>query len=593
MKSLFAINKYLIKYIWYLIGGTIFIALSNLFALYPAQITRKTIDYIAIGLKQKNVVGETVWQNETIKEFTSQFLMLLAMVIGATILKGIFMFFMRQTIIVMSRRIEFEQKNEIYKHYQQLPQSFYKHNSTGDLMSRISEDVGQVRMYTGPAIMYSLNLIILFFVTITAMVRVNSELTLYVLLPLPLLSISIYYVSDIINKKSMKLQTQLSSISTFVQETFSGIRVIKGFNRENVFHTNFSKSTREYYERSIDLVKTEAIFAPTITLLIGLSTLITIYIGGRQAIIGKITIGNIAEFVMYVNMLTWPVTSIGWVTSVIQKAAASQQRINEFLNVKNDIVNVTSKPFELKGNIEFRNVTFTYANTNITAIKNLSFKLDAGKSLGIIGNTGSGKSTIAALITRVYDATEGEVLIDGINIKEINLDDFRKQIGYVPQDVFLFSDTVANNIGFAADEIKMNDIIEVAKLTDVHENITNFSKGYETIVGERGITLSGGQKQRISIARALLKNPKMYIFDDCLSAVDTVTENHILNNLEKQSLGKTSVLISHRASTIKNAEHIIVLESGQLIEQGTHSELMNYKGSYASLFEKQQVVKSN
>jgi len=593
LKSLFAINKYLIKYIWYLIGGTIFIALSNLFALYPAQITRKTIDYIAIGLKQKNVVGETVWQNETIKEFTSQFLMLLAMVIGATILKGIFMFFMRQTIIVMSRRIEFEQKNEIYKHYQQLPQSFYKHNSTGDLMSRISEDVGQVRMYTGPAIMYSLNLIILFFVTITAMVRVNSELTLYVLLPLPLLSISIYYVSDIINKKSMKLQTQLSSISTFVQETFSGIRVIKGFNRENVFHTNFSKSTREYYERSIDLVKTEAIFAPTITLLIGLSTLITIYIGGRQAIIGKITIGNIAEFVMYVNMLTWPVTSIGWVTSVIQKAAASQQRINEFLNVKNDIVNVTSKPFELKGNIEFRNVTFTYANTNITAIKNLSFKLDAGKSLGIIGNTGSGKSTIAALITRVYDATEGEVLIDGINIKEINLDDFRKQIGYVPQDVFLFSDTVANNIGFAADEIKMNDIIEVAKLTDVHENITNFSKGYETIVGERGITLSGGQKQRISIARALLKNPKMYIFDDCLSAVDTVTENHILNNLEKQSLGKTSVLISHRASTIKNAEHIIVLESGQLIEQGTHSELMNYKGSYASLFEKQQVVKSN
>ena len=593
MKSLFAINKYLIKYIWYLIGGTIFIALSNLFALYPAQITRKTIDYIAIGLKKKTVVGETVWQNETIKEFSSQFLILLALVIGATILKGIFMFFMRQTIIVMSRRIEFEQKNEIYKHYQQLPQSFYKHNSTGDLMSRISEDVGQVRMYTGPAIMYSLNLIILFFVTITAMVRVNSELTLYVLLPLPLLSISIYYVSDIINKKSMKLQTQLSSISTFVQETFSGIRVIKGFNREKVFHANFSKSTREYYERSIDLAKTEAIFAPTITLLIGLSTLITIYIGGRQAIIGKITIGNIAEFVMYVNMLTWPVTSIGWVTSVIQKAAASQQRINEFLNVKNDIVNVTSKPFELKGNIEFRNVTFTYANTNITAIKNLSFKLDAGNSLGIIGNTGSGKSTIAALITRVYDATEGEVLIDGINIKEINLDDFRKQIGYVPQDVFLFSDTVANNIGFAADEIKMNDIIEVAKLTDVHENITNFSKGYETIVGERGITLSGGQKQRISIARALLKNPKMYIFDDCLSAVDTVTENHILNNLEKQSLGKTSVLISHRASTIKNAEHIIVLESGQLIEQGTHSELMNYKGSYASLFEKQQVVKSN
>ncbi len=571
-------------------GGTIFITLSNLFALYPAQITRETIDFISQGIKEKSAVGEAEWQSVTVKKFTAEFFYLLILVIGATILKGIFMFFMRQTIIVMSRHIEYEQKNEIYKHYQQLPQSFYKHNSTGDLMARISEDVGQVRMYVGPAIMYALNLIVLFILTITAMLRVNFELTMYVLIPLPILSLSIYFVSDIINKKSLRLQAQLSTISTFVQETFSGIRVIKGFNRESNFYTNFSKSTNEYFKRSIDLVKTEALFAPTITLLIGLSTLITIYIGGKQAIDGKITLGNIAEFVLYVNMLTWPVTSIGWVTSIIQKAAASQQRINEFLVVKSEIQNINHDDFILKGEIEFKNVSFRYKDAKVDSIKNLSFKINAGETWGITGNTGSGKSTIAALLARVYDVTEGEILIDGQNIKAINLDLYKRQMGYVAQDVFLFSDTITNNIAFASDVKDKSEIIEVAKTAAVHDNIINFQNGYETIVGERGITLSGGQKQRISIARALIANPEMFIFDDCLSAVDTETENQILIGLSQKVRNKTTIMISHRTSTLKNANHILVLDSGALIEQGTHDELINYKGVYDSMYKKQQLV---
>jgi len=568
----------------------LFITLSNLFALYPAQITRKTIDYIAEGLQQKKLVGEAVWQNETIKNFSSEFLQLLALVIGATILKGIFMFFMRQSIIVMSRHVEYDQKNEIYNHYQQLPQGFYKQNSTGDLMARISEDVGQVRMYVGPAIMYALNLVVLFILTITAMLRVNAELTLYVLLPLPFLSISIYLVSDIINKKSLRLQNQLSTISTFVQETFSGILVIKGYNREKVFHENFSKSTEEYYNRSVDLIKTEATFGPIITLLIGLSTLLTIYIGGKQAILGKITVGNIAEFVMYVNMLTWPVTSIGWVTSIIQKAAASQQRINEFLNVKNDIVNnaTNSSKFNLNEEIEFRNVSFTYEHTNIEALKNVSFKIFPHQTFAITGSTGSGKSTIAALLNRVYNVTEGEILVDGINIQNLNIDEYKKQIAYVPQDVFLFSDTIKNNIAFADNTLQIDKVEAIAKLAAVHHNILGFSNGYDTVVGERGITLSGGQKQRISIARALIKNANLLILDDCLSAVDTETENEILNNLKLNSNRKTTIIISHRTSTLKDAEHIVVLDKGHIIEQGSQQQLIAHNGVFANTYNKEK-----
>lgn len=593
MKSLFAINKYFIQYKWHLLGGLLFIILSNLFALYPAQITRETIDFIGTALKQKSTSGADHWQNELLPSFTSEFLKLLFLVIGATMLKGLFMFFMRQTIIVMSRHVEYEQKNEIYKQYQALPQSFFKQHATGDMMARISEDVGQVRMYVGPAIMYALNLIVLFILTITAMVKVNAELTVYVLLPLPFLSISIYYVSDIINRKSLKLQSQLSTISTFVQEAFSGMRVIKGFNREKTFVKNFGESTNEYYLRSVDLVKTEATFAPLITLLIGLSTLITIYIGGRKAILGEITVGNIAEFVMYVNMLTWPVTSIGWVTSVVQKAAASQQRINEFLDVKSDIINTSSKEVTLTGKIEFKNVSFRYAQTNIQALRNVSFTVEAGSTIGITGNTGSGKSSIAALLARVYDVSEGEILVDGVDLRKLNLVAFKKQIGYVPQDVFLFSDSIRNNITFSSNQTNEEEVIRVAKRAVLHDNILQFSQGYDTIIGERGITLSGGQKQRLSIARAMYAQPKMYIFDDCLSAVDTETENQILENLSEASKGKTTVMISHRASTIKNASLILFFDQGMLIEKGTHEELILLNGRYADMYQKQQIELNN
>ena len=593
MKSLFAINKYFIQYKWHLLGGLLFIILSNLFALYPAQITRETIDFIGTALKQKSTSGAEHWQNELLPSFTSEFLKLLFLVIGATMLKGLFMFFMRQTIIVMSRHVEYEQKNEIYKQYQALPQSFFKQHATGDMMARISEDVGQVRMYVGPAIMYALNLIVLFILTITAMVKVNAELTVYVLIPLPFLSISIYYVSDIINRKSLKLQSQLSTISTFVQEAFSGMRVIKGFNREKTFVKNFGVSTNEYYLRSVDLVKTEATFAPLITLLIGLSTLITIYIGGRKAILGEITVGNIAEFVMYVNMLTWPVTSIGWVTSVVQKAAASQQRINEFLDVKSDIINTSSNEVILTGKIEFKNVSFRYAQTNIQALRHVSFTVEAGSTIGITGNTGSGKSSIAALLARVYDVSEGEILVDGVDLRKLNLVSFKKQIGYVPQDVFLFSDSIRNNITFSSNQVNEEEVIRVAKRAVLHDNILQFSQGYDTIIGERGITLSGGQKQRLSIARAMYAQPKLYIFDDCLSAVDTETENQILDNLSEASKGKTTVMISHRASTIKNASLILFFDQGMLIEKGTHEELILLNGRYADMYQKQQIELNN
>ena len=593
MKALFAINKYFVKYKWHLLGGLLFIILSNLFALYPAQITRKTIDYIGEALKQKAATGESVWQNEMLQTFTAEFLQLLFLVIGAPILKGLFMFFMRQTIIVMSRHVEYEQKNEIYKQYQALPQSFFKQHATGDMMARISEDVGQVRMYVGPAIMYTLNLIVLFVLTITAMVKVNAELTVYVLIPLPFLSISIYYVSDIINRKSLKLQSQLSTISTFVQEAFSGMRVIKGFNREKTFVKNFGESTNEYYLRSVDLVKTEATFAPLITLLIGLSTLITIYIGGKKAILGEISIGNIAEFVMYVNMLTWPVTSIGWVTSVIQKAAASQQRINEFLEVKSEIVNESEEPFQLVGNLEFREVTFQYNQTNITALQGVNFTVKAGQTIGITGNTGSGKSSIAALLARVYDVSSGGIYIDGKNLKDINLTAFKKQIGYVPQDVFLFSDSIRNNITFSANNSNEDEVVKVAKQAVLHENIMQFANAYDTVIGERGITLSGGQKQRLSIARAMYANPHLYIFDDCLSAVDTETENQILENLRQVSKGKTTLMISHRASTIKNADKILFFDQGRLLEEGTHDELIKLNGRYADMYNKQQIELNN
>lgn len=510
-----------------------------------------------------------------------------AAIIVMALLRGFFLFLVRQTIIVMSRKIEFDLKNEIYNQYQNLPLSFYRKNNTGDLMNRISEDVSRVRMYLGPGIMYGINLLVLFPMVIYEMLKVNAELTFYALLPLPLLSVSIYFVNNVINKRSEEIQQSLSSMSTFIQEAFSGVRVIKAFVREKDSVNNFNKESEIYKHKSLQLVFVNALFFPLIMALIGLSVILTIYIGGNQVIDGQITYGNIAEFVIYVNMLTWPVTALGWITSIIQMAAASQKRINEFLKEENDIVSKENLDVEIAGDISFKNVSFTYPESGTKALKNVSFEVKAGESIAIIGTTGSGKSTIANLIGRMYDANDGEISIDNRSIKDYKLSKLRSQTGFVPQDVFLFSDSIESNIAFGADGISKENIIQAAKDADLYDNIIEFPKGFETMLGERGITLSGGQKQRASIARAIVRNPKILILDDALSAVDTNTENTILNSLARIMEGRTSVIISHRVSSAKLADKIIVLDDGEVIEQGTNESLLAANGVYAALYEKQ------
>ncbi len=509
--------------------------------------------------------------------------------ISLAIFRGVFLFLMRQTLIVMSRHIEYDLKNEIFNHYQNLSLSFYKKNNTGDLMNRISEDVSRVRMYFGPAIMYSINLITLFVLVITAMLTVNPKLTFYVLLPLPFLSFAIYFVSSVINKKSEAVQRQLSRLSTFTQEAFSGIRVLKAYNREAFSANEFDRESEIYKEKSMGLVKTNALFFPFMMLLIGLSTLLTVFIGGMEAIAGNISIGNIAEFIVYVNLLTWPVAAVGWVTSIIQRAAASQQRINEFLHTSSDISAPDVPPISIKGKIEFNNVSFRFSQSTPFVLKNISLSILPGQTIAIVGKTGSGKSTMANLITRLYDVTEGELLIDEKPIKKINLNSLRSSIGYVPQDVFLFSDTIANNIAFGerVDDSDMELIENAAKSAVIYDNIMAFPKGFNTLLGERGITLSGGQKQRVSIARAIIKKPSILIFDDCFSAVDTETEEKILNNLKDIIREKSCIIVSHRVSTVKHADKIIVLEDGRIIEEGNHQALIQEKGTYFELYQKQ------
>ena len=514
-------------------------------------------------------------------------LILGALILVMALLRGFFLFLVRQTIIVMSRKIEYDLKNEVYVQYQNLPLSFYRKNNTGDLMNRISEDVSRVRMYLGPGIMYGINLLVLFPMVIYEMLKVNAELTFYALLPLPLLSVSIYFVNNVINKRSEEIQQSLSSMSTFTQEAFSGIRVIKAFVRERDSVKNFLKESENYKHKSLRLVFVNSLFFPLIMALIGLSVILTIYIGGNQVIDGEISYGNIAEFVIYVNMLTWPVTALGWITSIIQMAAASQKRINQFLKEENHIVSDKNLEVELSGDIRFDNVSFTYADSGTKALKNISFEVKAGETIAIIGTTGSGKSTIANLIGRMYDATSGEIYVDGRSIKDYRLSKLRSQTGYVPQDVFLFSDSIGSNIAFGADNISEEDIIQAAKDADLYNNIQDFPKGFETMLGERGITLSGGQKQRASIARAIVRNPKILIMDDALSAVDTNTENTILNSLQRIMKGRTSVIISHRVSSAKLADKIIVLDDGEIIEQGTNETLLAKNGVYKELYDKQ------
>jgi ATP-binding cassette, subfamily B, multidrug efflux pump len=591
LKSLKHINKYFIKYKWRLLLGIAFTAVSNIFAVYSVTFVRTAFDYLK-EIQVHPAIGDEPY---------NQLWLYAGMILGLALISGFFLFLMRQSIIVMSRLIEKDLKNEIFNQYQKLDIGFYKRNNTGDLMNRISEDVSRVRMYIGPAIMYIVNTIITFALTISVMIHVDLKLTMYVLLPLPFLAISIYFVSSIINKKSTEVQEQLSNITTQAQESFSGIRVLKAYGREKHSASEFEKQSNEYLKRTLGLVKTESLFQPAMILLIGLSTIFTIYIGGMQAISGKISYGNIAEFIVYVNRLTWPIASLGWVTSLIQRAAASQTRINEFLLTEPQIVNSVNQETLIKGDIEFKNVSFAYPDTGIMALNTISFIVKHNTSLAIIGRTASGKSTIANLLCRLYDVDKGEILIDSKNIKQHNLFSLRNQIGYAPQEVFLFSESIANNIGFSmppptissakeseeAKRIRKEAIEKAAKNAAIYSNIIEFPEKFETMVGERGITLSGGQKQRISIARALIKKPQLLIFDDCLSAVDTETEEEILNNLKEVMKNKTSVIISHRVSSVKNADNIIVLDQGQIVEEGKHQELMDKQGVYFDLYKMQ------
>ncbi|MDB2571942.1 ABC transporter ATP-binding protein/permease, partial [Polaribacter sp.] len=525
---------------------------------------------------------------DTVKE---TLLFNILIIIAVTIIAGFLTFLMRQKIIVTSRLIEFDLKNEIYNQYQRLSLNFYKKNRTGDLMNRISEDVTKVRTYVGPAVMYSINMVVLFIVGFTQMARVDGTLTLYTLLPFPILAVSVFFLSKVIHNRSAIVQQYLSKLTSFNQEFFSGINVVKSYGIESSIIKDFDRISDLSKEKNIHLNKANALFFPLMVLLIGISNLIVIYIGGKQYINGEVQIGIIVEFILYVNILTWPVAIVGWVTSMVQQAEASQLRINEFLQQVPEIKNTNDHSFDLKGEVTFKGVTLTYDDTGITALKNISFTVKPGETIAILGKTGSGKTSIINLISRLYDATTGSILIDKKPIKETNLDALRNQIGFVPQDPFLFSDTIENNIKFGEENATNEEIIKAAKNAVVHENIMEFKNGYQTILGERGVTLSGGQKQRVSIARAIIKNPSILIFDDCLSAVDTETEETILSNLEQVSKNKTTFIISHRVSSAKNADKILVLDDGKITQQGAHSELLEKEGYYKELYAQQLLEK--
>ena len=584
MKSLRYLDKYFVKYKWRLLLGVFITILSKILALQIPRIIGKSLNSVEQYMKG------TILDKSFVEE---QLLWNILIIIGVAVLAGLLTFVMRQMIIVTSRLIEFDLKNEIYEQYQKLSINFYKKNRTGDLMNRISEDVSKVRMYFGPAVMYSMNMIFLFIVGFTQMVKIDPILTMYTLIPFPILSISIFYISKVINKRSTVVQEYLSKLTTYSQEFFSGINVVKSYGIEPMVIAGFDELADKSKEKNISLYKVQALFFPLMILLIGISNLTVIYVGGKQYINGEIPIGVIAEFILYVNMLTWPVAVVGWVTSMVQQADASQKRINEFLQEVPEIQSNSTKPFNCEGNIEFKNVGITYDDTKIQALKNISFSVKKGETIAILGKTGAGKSSIVNLVSRLYDVESGLITIDTIPIKEINLIDLRKAIGFVPQDPFLFSDSISNNIKFGYEKATTQEIINAAKKAVVHQNIVDFKNGYNTILGERGVTLSGGQKQRVSIARAIIKNPQILIFDDCLSAVDTETEERILANLKDLSKNKTTFIISHRVSSAKNADKIIILDGGEIIQQGSHNQLINQKGYYKELYEQQLLEKEN
>jgi len=609
LKHLKHLNKFFWKYKGRLSVGILFILISNYFGVLAPQVTGFIIDYVQRTLNLPgyapskkapdydvlvqqfiNYINSNTWSVSTVVAIAGITILVLAL------LKGVFMFLMRQTIIVMSRHIEYDQKNEVYQHYQKLDTAFYKTHSTGDLMSRIAEDVSRVRMFTGPAIMYFINLVALISLSVFFMYKRSPELTLYVLSPLPILAITIYYVNTIINRKSESLQATLSSLTVNAQQSYAGIRVIKSFVQEKAMEEHFETASEKYKKEATSLAKVEALYFPSMSLFIGLSTLLTIMIGGLNYINNPETTGldTIVEFVIYINMLTFPVSAIGWTASMIQRAAASQKRLNEFLHTEPSIQSTgTTDAATLQGNIEYKNVNFVYPHTGIHAIKNFNLQIKAGEKIAVVGRTGSGKSTLAQLLLRMYDATKGEIKLDGVPLEKISVPTLRRFISYVPQDGFLFSDTIEANIAFGAESAQRLTVQEAARLAVVDKEIERLPEGYQTMVGERGVTLSGGQKQRISIARALMKEAPVLVLDDCLSAVDTRTEKEILGHLNTFLNGKTAIIITHRIFSLLNFDKIIVLQDGAIAEQGTHIQLLAQKGLYAEMYARQQQEERN
>jgi ATP-binding cassette subfamily B protein len=587
LKELKYLNKYLYKYKWQLLLGILFVALSNVFKVLSPRILSWAIDMVS-----QNITLYASFENfelqETLKSSLKSSLLVFSLIyFAAALIGGVFTFLMRQSIIVMSRLVEFDLKNEIYKHYQRLDTSFYKRNNTGDLMNRATEDVSKVRMYMGPALMYLINVFFLFTFVIYTMLSINVSLTLWVLLPMPFLTVSIFYVNNLIHKRSEAIQQQLSVLTSNAQEYYSGIRVLKSYVQEKLALKFYEDASENYKEKALSLAHVQAFFFPLMVLLVGLSTIIVVIVGGQYIQKGLITPGNIVEFIMYVNLLTWPVTSIGWTASLIQSAAASQKRINEFLKTDTKIDTTVGAEIELKGKLSFKGLSFTYPDTGIEALKNLNFEIKAGEKWAVMGRTGCGKTTLAELILGMYYPSSGELLIEGHNIEDVKLSRLRQQIGYIPQDVFLFSDTIYNNIRFGNSELTDEEAESAAKKASIYEEIMEFPEGFSTLVGERGVTLSGGQKQRISIARALAMQPRLLVFDDALSAVDVHTEKMIIQNLNESIVDKTVIVISHRIFSSLEFDQIVILEDGGIAEQGTHKELLAKGGIYAEFYDKQ------
>ena len=590
MKALFALNPYIWKYKWHLLSGVVFVAASNLFAVYPAQIVRNAIDMVGDLLNYFQWYKGFQVIDSLENQLFATLLLFGGLVIAMALSRGFFLFLTRQTLIVMSRRIEYDLRHDLYDHFQELSLSFYRRNRTGDLMARISEDVSRVRTYLGPGIMYSFNTLTLSVIVITTMFLVNSELTLYALIPLPILSFLIYYVQSIILQRSEKIQQQLSVMTTFTQETFAGIRVVKAYVKELATGKKFGEETEIYKQKSLGLARVDAAFFPLVVFLVGMSVILTIWVGGRKVIAGELTIGNIAEFLIYINLLTWPIIAIGWVTTLIQQAAASQKRLNELFAERSEI-RFKDTPHQIsQAHLQFDDVNFTYPHTGIQALRDVSFELKPGQKLGIVGPTGSGKSTLCAMIPRLLEVGIGEIRIDGHPLQEYSKFSLRSQIGYAPQDVFLFSASIRDNIAFGNPDADLETIQQAARNASIYHNIMDFPEQFETLVGERGVTLSGGQKQRISVARAWVRNPKLLVLDDVLSAVDTRTEEEVLRNLRtyrKQNPEVAVIVVAHRISCVQDSDHIIVLEEGRITESGTHDQLIEHGGYYQRIFEKQ------